>query len=285
VTNRRQKKRPGRVARAPSEPSGTPPEESDSVDAPKRRSFRRWARSLAGILVALLGAWALAWGAHRYALSTPRFALVDVELVGAKRMTQGELLGLARLELGRNILSLDLVRAEQDLAQSPWIREAHIERRLPGTLRIVLAEREARALGLAEGRLYLVSERGEPFKMAEDHDPKDLPIISGAIRGESSTPAGDEARLRQGIQLLDEYAHSALGTQFAAEELHLDLEGRVVLVIGREGTELHLGLPPYREKLERAQKVLSDSRSLGGLPGTIFLDNAAHPERVIVRAR
>jgi cell division protein FtsQ len=190
------------------------------------------------------------------------------------------------LELGRNILGLDLALAEKNLMSSPWIREARVERRLPGTLRITLEEREPRALGLVAGKLFLVSERGELFKPLGDHDPEDLPVISSLPENPSAPLATIvDSRFRQGVDLLEEYARTPLAAQFAAEEAHFDAEGRTVLIVGREGTELHLGLPPYREKLARAGKVLLDSRTLGALPGTVFLDNAAHPERVIVRAR
>jgi cell division protein FtsQ len=274
------------VAEAPAEAGAFGDDESARNERPKGVRWVNALRTIVGFSVAALGAWALAFGAHRYALRTPRFALTQVEVSGTKRLTQGEVLSLGHLELGKNILSLDLELAERTLMSSPWIRDARVERRLPGTLRITLDEREPRALGLVSGQLYLVSERGELFKALGEQDAADFPVVS-ALPENARAPlsAQVDSRFRQGVELLDEYAHTPLAAEFAAEEVHFDAEGHTVLTVGREGTELHLGLPPYREKLERAGKVLLDSRTLGALPGTVFLDNTAHPERVIVRAR
>jgi len=284
LTNRRQKSRPRKVARAPADSRSDAAESGDGEGG--GRLERRWVqhlRGLLGVFVALGGALALALGAHRYALSTPRFALVQVEVVGSKRLTQPEILTLGGLDLGKNLLALDLEGVEKTLAKSPWIRAVHLERRLPGTLRIELEEREPRALVLRQGELYLVSERGEPFKAWVAGDPRDFPILSGA--DSSALPGAMELRLAEGVKLLDEYAHTTLGASLSAEELHYSEQGEAVLTVGRDGLELHLGLAPFRDKLKRAERVVYESKSLGGLPGAIFLDSRAHPERVVVRAR
>jgi cell division protein FtsQ len=283
LTNRRQKSRARKVPRAPQDSGGGEAESFGSEALLPKKRWLEYVKSALGLLVALAGALALAFGAHRYALATPRFALVNVEIEGERRLAQGEILTLGGVELGKNLLALDLDRVEKALGSSPWIRAVRVERRLPGTLSIELEEREPRALVLRQGELHLVSERGEPFKAWVEGDPRDFPIISGA---ESSGPEGaTENRLQEGVKLLDDYAHTTLGASLSAEELHFSAQGEAVLTVGREGVELYLGLPPFRDKLNRAERVVLEAKSLGGLPGAVFLDSRAHPERVVVRAR
>lgn len=260
-----------------------------SEDAPSAfRGFglRGTVKTLAGG-AALLGlAVGLAFAVHEYVRRTPLFSATEMSVVGARRLSKEQILAQAHLHLGQNILSVDVARAEQDLLKSAWIRSATITRRLPGSVRIEVEEREARAKGLIGDRFFLISEEGEPFKEVDSAEAQDLPVISGI---ESTTLDRDStavlSRLGTSIELLEEYDHSPLGAELPPEELHWDAAGQVVLTVGRVGTALHLGPPPFRAKLERAERVFADARGEGTIPAVIFLDNEAHPERVVVRAR
>jgi len=58
-----------------------------------------------------------------------------------------------------------------------------------------------------------------------------------------------------------------------------------VLTAGKEGITFELGKDAYRRKLLMAEQVVSEMRRKGRAPGIVFLDNQAHPERVVVRMR
>jgi cell division protein FtsQ len=75
------------------------------------------------------------------------------------------------------------------------------------------------------------------------------------------------------------------GKTFALQEVHITDEGGVDLTVGRDGVRLALGKPPYRQKLERAQRVLSEIERRKGQVQVVFLDNDAHPERVVARLK
>jgi cell division protein FtsQ len=48
---------------------------------------------------------------------------------------------------------------------------------------------------------------------------------------------------------------------------------------------LALGQPPYARKLAMASEVMGELRAKARTPGIVFLDNQAHPERVVVRMK
>jgi len=58
-----------------------------------------------------------------------------------------------------------------------------------------------------------------------------------------------------------------------------------VLTAGKTGVTLHLGRGPWRRKLLMADRVIERLARRGRVPGIIFLDNRAHPDRVVVRMR
>lgn len=229
---------------------------------------------------------AIAWGAHRYALTSPRFAIREFRVAGNRHHSEGQLTRLSGVGPGQNLFSVDTDAAEQRILESPWVKRAKVGRELPGTLRIEVEERDAVALAVIEDALYLVTREGEPFKELGDKDPSDLPVLTGiAGRDLAVDRARAVERLSVGLGVLREYATLPTSRIYEAEEVHLREDGSVVLTIGKRGITLHLGTPPVRQKLLMGARILAKLQPGGELPGILFLDNEAHPERVVVRMR
>jgi cell division protein FtsQ len=240
----------------------------------------------AGLAVVASISVAIAWGAHRYALTTPRFAIKDFVVKGNQHHSGDQLARIAGVERGQNLFSVDTTVAERRLLENPWVRRAKVGRELPGTLRIEVAERQAVAVATLEDSLYLVTPEGEPFKAVEAGDPTDLAVITGiGPRDLAVDRARAVDRLGVALEVLREYDGLPLARVYEAEEVHLVADGTVVLTIGKRGTTLYLGAGPFRQKLLMAARIIGKLQASGELPGIIFLDNEAHPERVVVRMR
>ncbi|MEZ4373404.1 MAG: FtsQ-type POTRA domain-containing protein [Polyangiaceae bacterium] len=250
--------------------------------------MRAWmgTKLLSGILVVLGAALALAWGLQRYALTTPRFAIQKLDVTGTLRRAPDQLSKQAGVKLGDNLFAVDTEVAERRLLEDPWIASAKVERRIPATLAIHVEEREAQASASIGGSLYLVSREGEPFKQAEDGDPRDLPVISGITGDDFARDRVRQVdRIRVGMQVLRQYARVPMSKVHAPQEVNLGPDGDVVLTIGKSGIALHLGKGPWRSKLLMAWRVMGSLAAKGRLPRIVFLDNRAHPERVVVRMK
>ncbi len=241
---------------------------------------------LSGVLLVVGVSLAVAWGAHRYALTTPRFAIRKVEVQGATKRSDDQILALMNVKVGDNIFAVDTVVAEQRVLEDPWLKEVKISRDLPNTLKVELKERSAAALASIGDQIYLVTRSGEPFKSLEDGDPYDLPVITG-IKPEGVLHHRDRevARLAIGIEVLRHWERISLSKTYPAQEVHLTQGGDVVLMVGKSGIALHLGPGPWRKKLLMARRVMLRMSAKGRMPGIVFLDNLAHPERVVVRMR
>jgi cell division protein FtsQ len=90
-------------------------------------------------------------------------------------------------------------------------------------------------------------------------------------------------RVGLAVEALRQYSRLEVSRVHPAQEAHLQDDGRVTLVVGRRGLHLELGRGGFRSKLLMAARVLTRLGSKGGQPEVIFLDNEAHPERVVVR--
>jgi cell division protein FtsQ len=243
-------------------------------------------RLLAGLVVVVGASAAVAYSVHRYALTTPRFAIRELDLAGQKRLSRQEIEGLAGIEVGKNLFSFDTVKAEKGLLGSPWVKSAKISRVLPGSLKVEIQEREARALALLGDELFLLTADGEPFKSVVADDPIDLPVVTGVSAAElGRNRDAAEERLRAGLEILTAYDRLELSRVHKAQEVNLATSGDATLTIGKSGIALELGHGPYPQKLAMACRVIAELSRKKGSPALVFLDNRAHPERVVVRMR
>jgi cell division protein FtsQ len=243
-------------------------------------------RLLAGLTIVVGASTAVAWSVHRYAMTTPRFGIKTVGLSGNARLARGEVIEQGGIELGKNLFSFDVRATEEKLLKNPWVASAKVTRELPNTLKVELTERKAAAVVALGERLFLVTKEGEPFKEVKPDDPTDFPVVTGVTAGELGRDrVGALERIRAAVGILEKYQALKLAKIYPPEELHLDSTGHATLTIGKQGITLALGLPPHARKLAMASEVMGELRAKARTPGIVFLDNEAHPERVVVRMK
>lgn len=242
-------------------------------------------RFLSGLALVLATSWGVAWAARQYVMTSPRFAVADIVVQGNKHRTAQQLADEAGIVKGKNVFAVDLEEGRAALQRDPWVKEVTVARRLPGTLLISVTEREAAAM-VALGETYLASRDGEVFKRFESGDPSDLPVITGIT---SDAVAGDregvERSIRRALDLAVDYQATSLAEKAPLQEIHLATDGTTTLVVGRPAFQLALGEPPFRRKLEQAERVYAELVKRGAKADAILLDNDARPERVVVRMR
>lgn len=275
--------------RPPARGSGVAPppaEGASTARAARVPRGLRWLQLVAGVLVVLAASIAVGWGARRYVMSSPRFAIRTVLVEGEQRRSAQEVASAGGIEVGKNIFALDPALAGAAIAADPWIERATVTRRLPSTIHVAVVEREARALVAIGGDLYLATRDGEFFKRHGGEDPADLPVVTGVTAEQVARDrAGVVIAVRRALDVLEDLDRAGVSRRYPTQELHIEKDGTLVFTIGKEGISLHLGLPPYREKIAQASQVLSELARRKANASVIFLDNESHPERVVVRMR
>ncbi len=122
------------------------------VDEGRRRRLRPWAIAGATTVVIVTGSVALSY--------TPVFGARVVEVEGEERLAPRQVLRIAGVDGETNVLHLDTTVAESRLEAEPWILDATVETRLPGTITISVRERTPVLVLVADDSRRLVAADG-----------------------------------------------------------------------------------------------------------------------------
>jgi cell division protein FtsQ len=275
-----------RVSPASKQPRDEVPEhfEAPAATSPPSRVLSM-VRTVLGVAILVGTSVGVGWLARRHVMSSPRFAVTSMQIVGNERRPADAVIAESGLVMGQNVFSVDLDVVRLRILADPWMADAVVNRRLPGTLLVRVKERTPAAL-VVIGDLFLTGTDGEPFKRLEPGDPVDVPLITGVTpESIAEDRAGALRTIRRGIDLAAEYEHGTLARRSPLEEVHVDPGGAFTLVVGRPSTDLVLGGPPFRRKLDEAARVIADLEKRRAKADVIMLDNDARPERVVVRMR
>jgi cell division septal protein FtsQ len=189
------------------------------VSAPSDKRFRRahvapvrrqrwlppWRRVLSvGLLVGVLG-----FGLYRaagLAAAAESLTITRITVTGANRMSAGEVLALLDELRGQNMVTTNLEAWRRKLLASPWIADAAMRRVFPGTLSVVVSEREPLGIGRIGDALYLIDRRGAIIdEFGPTYAEFDLPIIDGLAAAPGGSGAlVDERRAALAGRLLSE---------------------------------------------------------------------------------
>jgi len=112
---------------------------------------------------------------------TARLGLVvtDVKVEGRETTDREAILTALGARPGTPILAMSPRRAKEQLETLPWVRSAVVERRLPDTLYVRLAERKPLALWQHGGKLELIDHEGAVIRVARLDRFAKLPMVVG----------------------------------------------------------------------------------------------------------
>jgi cell division protein FtsQ len=88
------------------------------------------------------------------------FAVANVSVEGRVREPREAILDALGVKRGTPILAVDLASAKMRLEALPWVRRAEIERLLPDTIFVRIAERRPLAFWQRQGKLSLIADDG-----------------------------------------------------------------------------------------------------------------------------
>jgi len=258
----------------------------------------RWAgRVVPYLVIALFAASVpplLVYG-YRFVTNAEEFAAKRVVVSGNDRLSPEQVLAVAGVNHGPNVLTLNLRDLSQRLSEHPWIESAAVSRELPDRLMVEIKERQPAAV-VAMGARYLVDAKGEIFKRVDSNEIYDLPTITGLAREDLDSGATAERRdlaqrmVKGALSLLDTWRRSDPNGALPVSEVHPDpLFGYTLTLRGGDGPSagavIHLGRGEIALKVSKLAVVVADANRRGQSIAVVRLDNQRDPGRVAVRFR
>lgn len=252
---------------------------------------------VAASVVALLAAVAMSWDAWK--VRSRPFQVAHFRVNGALHSGVLAVQQATGFGEGSALLDVDVHTVADRVEQLPWVRHATVRIQMPDTLQIDVEEHVPVAL-LADAGLWLLDSDARAFKLLAPGESFALPVLNGLsvehlhapvlrMFGKDIIRKADRSLARtRALRLMDlaiAVANSRLGADFPVGELHWDPVLGVSVVSAADGAELRFGqrdLDDRERVLEAASRVLRAVQAKGETLRYALLDDALHPERVVV---
>ena len=226
----------------------------------RRDQGRRRLRVLVGLVVLVVLSTA-GWAATR----SPLLDVDAVEVEGATRTPPAAIREAAGLDRGRPMVEVNGAAAVRAIEALPWVAEAWVLRRWPGTVSITVTERTPLAATVdSEARWWLLDRFGRVLEEGGARPP-DLPVVEGmeAVPPPGQVVAGAEPALRVSSSLSPSLRARVDAVVLVGGGVDLRLKGE-----GGPPPVVQLGgLDHLDQKLRAAESVLAsvDRRGLATL--------------------
>ena len=140
-----------------------------------RGKRRRLLSARVTVAVVAVLVWAAFW--------SPLLSVRDVKLTGARHTTAEEVAAAAGLGPDDNLLLLSADHVVAAARKLPWVADAEVERRLPGTVKVKVVERKpALVVSLGTSAHWTIDARGHV--LATGQAEPGLPVVGGVEVGE-----------------------------------------------------------------------------------------------------
>lgn len=212
------------------------------------------------------------------------FRAESVEITGAERLDQKQILEAAKISKGVNILSVNLSTARKRLLALPWVAEAEIRRDLPDAFAISVTEhRPVAVIGL--GSRFLVNSSGEIFKEADSGEFEELPLITGAKYRDWEDGDNTEKKVAESVMsVLNRGAGSdSVLPAERIQRIEVDRElGLTVITEDFPAEKIYMGFGGYESKYRRLSKIFSYLERRGASAKFEEID-LRYPDRIVAK--
>ncbi len=203
--------------------------------------------------VALVGG--TLYAGYRSLFSLTLFRLKEIRISPTRHLSRQEVMAIADLEPGRDLLRLDLKKMGEQLTQNPWVETVRIRRFYPDGLTITLSEREPLAV-VNMGYLYYLDTKGTIFKPLSQGDRLDYPVVTGFSEDDlSSDPAGMKEALRATCELLTLLRGKCSFILADVSEIHYDKGYGFTLFTASGALPVRVGAADFAAKLGRLSRI------------------------------
>jgi cell division protein FtsQ len=222
-----------------------------------RRHLKRAGKFLGGLaLVTLFGF--VGYHGSRLISRIILFKLDTIEVTNNHRVDRLEIIALANVRTGDDLMKLNLSKIGEQLEKNPWIESVRVKRYFPHSLTIEVREREPVAI-INVGYLAYLDAKGNVFKPLNDGDSLNYPIVTGVTEEDlSRDPTATKKALQESVKLIALLKQGQLFRLDDVSELHYDQGFGFTLFTTLGGIPVRLGNDGHQEKLSRLARIFKE---------------------------
>ena len=178
------------------------------------------------------------------------FNAKTIRITGNRHLTEKQVLELAGIRPGQNILSVNLGLSRKRLISHGWIADAAVKRKLPDGLGIEIREHEPAAL-IATGPGYIMDYRGIVFKKVKPGEADNLLVVSGLVYTDITAADQPETpAMKAVVELLEINRRPvAVVPGKRLKKIQVDRETGLTLTMSGHLETVKMGYDRYSEKL------------------------------------
>jgi cell division septal protein FtsQ len=222
------------------------------------KKYLRPLKMIATGLSVLSLAGSMIYGCYRVSSKVTVFALKTIDVANAKHLSRDEILGLAGVEPGKDLLRMNLKRMGEHILQNPWVETVRINRYFPDGVSIAVTEREPVAI-VNMGFIYYLDKKANVFKVLNQGDKLDYPVITGFSEEElGSDPKGSKEALEATCQLLKILREKGSFILADVSEIHYDKGYGFTLFTASGALPVKIGSDNFTAKVERFARIYQD---------------------------
>ena len=234
------------------------------------RSRVRWLTAIAAV-IAVTGL--TGYGIYRLVKYTaaccvyenPRFAITQVVVENDGGLTAQQVMGLAGVAVGQNILSIDLAQVQRNLEAVPIIRCVEVRRVMPAKLFIRINERIAVArLKAADSQLFIdragmvmTPLRLRDGTVVQPQAPGALPVLTGFLPAD--VRVGKQVQTEQvyrALELLDKVQQAAAGSMMEIATVDISKPRHLTLTT-KQNTQVKFDVTGFQQQMRRLSAIMT----------------------------
>jgi cell division protein FtsQ len=205
----------------------------------------------------------------RLVYNNPRFAIHQIVVDDDGGLMPARVVQFAGVEVGQNLLSVDLDQVRNNLEMLPLVRGVEVRRMLPDRLFIRVEERTAVArLGVPTRDLgdavFYIDRSGfvmKPVKLADGtlvqpQTPRPVPMLTGVSLADVRIGRQVESeQIYRALELLDKLDQAVAGSLLEIEQIDLSKPRQLVMTT-RQHTTVKLDVEEFPQQLRRLGVIL-----------------------------
>jgi cell division protein FtsQ len=205
----------------------------------------------------------------RFVYNNPRFAIRQVVVDNDGVLTPERIVQFAGVQVGQNLLSIDLDRVRGNLEMLPLVRAVEVRRMLPDRLFIRVNERVAVARLRVPTRelgdtIFYIDRSGfvmKPVKLADGtllqpEMPRSVPILTGVSLADARVGKQVESeQIYRALALLDKLDQAVAGSLLEIEQIDLSKPRQLVMTTSQH-TTVKVDVEEFPQQLRRLGVIL-----------------------------